>query len=215
MKKKVQSLVSIIFVLSVVFMMISPVQATRVNAATSPVEIVAEYSYQSMFCVYHFIIVRSTSDKPLTATSNTTAYDAAGNIVGAESGGIEVIRAGHDEMIMEMYDGTAPATYQTQLSSSVCSYVEDAAASVIVQPTISGDKVIFTCTNAGTIPAEFFNVSALFFKNGQLVGHNYTYVIDADDELKAGSTMSGELDCYESSFDNVLIYTSGRYYTWG
>ena len=193
-------------------------------AAANPIQVVAEYTEVEplLDVTYHYIVVQSTVNRPLAVTANTVATNAAGATVGADNEYLDVIRPGHQELITEMFDNTTDAaTFQTTFSTSDSCY-EDAAASVLVTAQPGEDKLIVTLTNAGTIPAEFCNATVLFFRSGQVVGHDYTYFVDSEEELKPGASLSNQFDFYDEtrtdfmtdtgSFDSYLVFTEGRYY---
>ena len=214
MKKLVNSLIGLLLSTIIIICSVS-FNPIEIKAATPEVQIVAEYTYPiNNNHIIHFIVVHSNSTSALYLSSNSIAYDAAGNIIGAGTGDGSVIRSGHDELIREDITDlpSVPALYNTQISYKVLKHSEDAAASVIIQPTVVNDKIVVTCTNAGTLDAKYFEVTALFFKNGQLIDYYEKYINDAEDQLKAGSTLSGDLYCTNGEFDNYLIYSQGIHY---
>lgn len=152
-------------------------KAKKNGAAANPIQVVAEYTeVNPLFDVtYHFLVVQSTVDRPLSVKANTVATDAAGTAVGACTGYLDVIRPGHQEVITEMFGNTTDAVNFQTTFSTADSYYEDAAASVLVTAQQGDDKLIVTLTNAGTIPAQFCNATVLFFRNGQVVDHESAY----------------------------------------
>jgi hypothetical protein len=71
------------------------------------------------------------------------------------------------------------------------------------------NKEILSITNMGSIPAEFVEAYALFFKNNVLVNTDWEYFTDEDDELKVGKTITREMDSYGDEYDCVEFYIVG------
>lgn len=68
---------------------------------------------------------------------------------------------------------------------------------------------VFQVTNNGSEPAEFVEGYALFFKDGEIVSYEETYLTDDDSEIKPGATISKQFTSYED-FDNIEFYLTGR-----
>lgn len=75
------------------------------------------------------------------------------------------------------------------------------------------DGAVFQITNNGTIPAEFVEGFALFFKGNQLVDYDWTYFTDNDSEIKPGKTISKQMNSLED-FDRIEFYMTGRKSPW-
>ena len=70
-------------------------------------------------------------------------------------------------------------------------------------------KAIVTVKNNGDVPAEFVQCTAIFYYDGEIIGHTNKFCIDNDSEIKPGSSISEELSSYEP-FTDVKIFVTGR-----
>lgn len=136
--------------------------------------------------------------------------NSSGEIIGADTSELYALGSGCTSCTVDYYNGvTGVSKYKYTLSvkedENYKSVIKDIAVDVSQQP----DKAIVTCTNNGDSAAEFVEVIALFFKDDILIRNNTTYVVDDDSELKAGATLSTQLDCYEQ-YDEVKVFLTGR-----
>ncbi len=213
MRKHLRIMIGLL--LSVVLFASAFVLPVDVKAEVPDVQETAEYSKASSYYVgyEHYILVHNNTDQQLTITSSTVAYDATGAVSGTGNGYLEVLGPGRDGMLTESIHCTSePVSYQTQLSSSICTEAVDIAASIVVQPTISSDNrnVVITCTNTGTVPTSLFEVIVLFMKDGKVIDSTYVFPMDLDAELKPGRALSDIAVCKSSdSPDSVLFYSQG------
>lgn len=136
--------------------------------------------------------------------------NSSGEIIGVDTSELYALGSGCTSCTVDYYNGvTGVSKYKYTLSvkedENYKSVIKDIAVDVSQQP----DKAIVTCTNNGDSAAEFVEVIALFFKDDILIRNNTTYVVDDDSELKAGATLSTQLDCYEQ-YDEVKVFLNGR-----
>ena len=73
------------------------------------------------------------------------------------------------------------------------------------------DKATISVTNTGNLVAEYVQYTALFFQGDELVYADNDYVVDSDNEIKAGQTEKAESSC-NKKFDSVKVYLNGSAY---
>ncbi len=162
-----------------------------------------------------FLVITNNSEHDVGISANSTAYDQAGNIVGADDASIDVLGAGQTSICYFYYDSVAnidhvdyQVFYQTDL------YYTDVIHNLSVDTTINNSNVIVAVTNNGSESAQFVEAYALFFDSqGDLVGYDSTYVTDNDSEIKSGATITKQLDTY-NAFSTVEVYFTGRHSSW-
>ncbi len=67
-------------------------------------------------------------------------------------------------------------------------------------------------TNNGSADAEFVEAYVLFFNNaGTVIGWDERYFVDNDSKLRAGATITGQLNYSgNGSYSNVKYWFTGR-----
>ena len=73
------------------------------------------------------------------------------------------------------------------------------------------DKATISVTNTGNLVAKYVQYTALFFQGDELVYADNDYVVDSDNEIKAGQTEKAESSC-NKKFDSVKVYLNGSAY---
>lgn len=179
------------------------------------IQVVAEYTLPDSIGWYtnRFIIVKNNYDVTLDISTSSVAYDINGNIVAADNGNVQAVGAGCTSIIVESFETNVPiGNYQTEISIAESIYDSVIQNLSYVQNNIDGGAV-FQVTNNGTIPAEFVEGYALFFKGNQIVDYDWTYFTDNDYEIKPGSTISEQMNSYED-FDRIEFFVTGRKSPW-
>ncbi|MFQ9515344.1 MAG: hypothetical protein ACLRZ9_05910 [Eubacterium sp.] len=173
---------------------------------------VTEYTYEVKDWDYtlHYLIIKNNSNKTIQVSSNSTALNSKGDIIGAADGEINALGAGCTSYIKEYFDGVTNAKkFNYELYVEESDYYEDVINDLNVKISKTKDKIVVSCTNNGSESAEFVEGLALFFKNGKLVDSEENYITDKDSEIKSGKTISQDFKTYEK-FDDVKFYLSGR-----
>lgn len=178
---------------------------------TSQVEVNGEYWYtNSIGATLHYIIVKNNSSNTVDVSVNVTAKDASGKIIGADSSSVEAIGSGCETCVYSYFSDTKDvASFDYTMNVNEAKYYESVIQDIEYQQSITDKKVILTCTNKGSEAAEFVEAYALFLSNGELVYSDSTYIVDSDNEIKPGATISKELKSYQS-FDDVKVFFTGR-----
>ena len=174
---------------------------------------VKAYPYQnSIGDTLYFLVITNNSDKILEFNANSTAYDSAGNTIGADSASIDVLGPGETTITYFYYEGvTGIDKVDYQISYGDSSYYDPVISNLSVQESINNSNVVVTVTNNGSYPAQFVEAYALFLDSaGNVVNYTSQYITDDDSEIKPGATISEQLSTYDS-FDQVEVYFTGRH----
>ena len=162
-----------------------------------------------------FLVVTNNSPYDVELSANSSAYDSAGNIIGADDTSIDILGAGQTSICNFYYDSVTNIDHiEYQLFYNTESYYEDVLHNLSANTTINDSNVVVSVTNNGSYPAEFVEAYALFYdENMNLVGYDSTYLTDNDYEIKSGATIAGQLSIYQG-FSSVEVYLTGRHSTW-
>lgn len=161
---------------------------------------------------YTVLVVKNESDETVHLDANFVAKDGSGNEIGAASEDEPSIAPGQTGCIWCTIDYSADIksfdyTLTVDKEKSDKSIYED--VSMEYNTTDSG--CIITATNSGNSAAKYVWARCIFFKNGEMVNFNEPILMDSDDELKPGSTITAEATCYsDGGFDDVIVILSGR-----
>lgn len=135
-------------------------------------------------------------------------YDAAGNLIGAESNEVYAFEAGTETLPSFNADEEfASMTYELTIEQE--DYYDCVVSDLNYETVSAKEKEIVSVTNTGKKAADFVEGYMLFFKDGKIVDFTTTYFVDNDDELKAGKAITKEMECYEE-YDSFLLFFTGR-----
>lgn len=179
------------------------------------IQVVAEYTFPDGIGWYtnRFIIVKNNYDVTVDISTSSIAYDANGNTLAADDGRVYAVGAGCTTILNEAFETDKTiGNYHTDISVEESSYDSVIQNLSYTQNSIDNGAVI-QVTNNGSIPAEFVEGYALFFKGNSLVDYDWTYFTDNDSEIKPGKTISKQMNCYED-FDRIEFYVTGRKSPW-
>lgn len=173
---------------------------------------IKEYLYENYGRHLYFIVVTNNSDDSVKVEGNATAKDADGNILAVDSMRIYVVGPGETTIGYFSFsnaENMSSVEYELTYGEPTYTAVLNDVSSEII---INNKNVIVSATNNGDKSIDYLEAYALFFDaDGNVVYNNYTYISDSDGELKAGSTLSKQIDCYKD-FDNVEVYFIGKRY---
>lgn len=105
------------------------------------------------------------------------------------------------------------ASFEYSLYHEPEKYYDPVVQNLTHEESRTGKKVIVSCTNRGSVTADSVECTALFFRDGKLIGRDFAYFTDNDSELKPGRTITKEMSCYEQ-YDDVKLYFSAIRYNW-
>ncbi len=176
------------------------------------VEIVAEYTLADSINWYtrHFMVIKNNSSETVDVSSSSIAYDAAGNVLGAEDASLYALGAGCTSVMYEAFeiDGDVDK-YDTSITSSSSGYYKSVIQDLTYTQSDISNGAVFQVTNNGSDAAEFVKGYALFIKDGNLVAFDDKYFTDDDYEIKPGVTITKQFDTTKE-FDNIQFYLEGR-----
>ena len=193
----------------------TPVVESKISDADF--EIIEKPFVNSFGDTLWFLIVTNNSEYDVGFSANGAAYDASGNIIGAADTSIDILGTGQTSICYFYFDSVAgidhveyTCNYDTEVR-----YYSDVLHNLSAQVTINDANVVVSVTNNGTEEADFVEAHALFLDSqGNVVGHDSTYVTDNDSEIKPGATITKQLTIYGQSFDTVEVYFTGRHSSW-
>lgn len=173
---------------------------------------VKEYLYENAIGdTLYFLVITNNSNANVSVSGNGTAKDVSGNAIGADDMDINVLGAGETSIGYFYFNGVTgidKVDYQLKYSDKL--YYLPVVGNLEVEQTTNDKNVILTVTNNGDKPAEFVEATAIFLdENDKVINYNDTYIVDNDNEIKVGDTLSGQLDCYKG-YDHVEVYFTGR-----
>lgn len=173
---------------------------------------ITEYSYETDFMDTTWYMMEITNNSPVTisVSTNVIAKDESGNIIGAASSSKDAVESGYTVCLTHMFDNTKPESFSYTISVKEDEYYEPVLSDLSYEASDTGGKVIITCTNNGSEPAEFVEGLMLFFSGDELVGQSSSYFTDDDSELKPGNTIAKEFEVYNTEYDNFKFYLTGR-----
>lgn len=173
---------------------------------------VEEYSYSDDDMTYLMLVIKNNSEQTVKLETNATAKDSDGKTIGAFSNDAVAVMSGQSVALLHLFeDAPDVSDFSYTLMAKKDTDFESVFDDVTVEESATDDRVILTATNNGSKDAEYVCATALFFKDGKFVGFGDTYITDDDSYLKAGATLSSEIDCYaDGGFDDVKVYYTGR-----
>lgn len=177
----------------------------------SKITVSAEYVYENTIGdTIYLIVVKNNSNETVKVNVNSTAKDADGNMIGANSASEDAIGAGEESCIICYFSGVEDAeSFENTISIVKDLVYESALPDLSIEENRTDTKVVLSVTNNGDSPAEFVYANAVFFKYGEVVYYGSTYIVDADHEIKPGATVASEIDCYKG-YDDVKVFISGK-----
>lgn len=155
------------------------------------------------------LIIENPTSYDLSLSVDIKFYDKTGKLVGAKSDEVYAFENGTKTIVQFSVDEEFDRM-EYEFSVEEEDYYNCVISSLKYESVSAKDKEILSVTNAGSIPAEFVEAYALFFKGGKLVATDWTYFTDDDNELKPGKTITEELTAYGEEYDSVEFYFTGR-----
>ena len=169
---------------------------------------IKEYIYEDNWFPKGFLSIKNNSAYNIRVSASVKLYDAAGNLIGVQSDDVVAFEAG-TETLLAFYADEKFASMTYELTIEQEDYYGCVVSNLTYETISAKNKEIVSVTNNGKKAADFVEGYMLFFKNGSVVGFATTYFVDDDSELKAGKTISKEMDCYEE-YDSFLLFFRGR-----
>lgn len=171
---------------------------------------VSDWIYGSYSSTYHIFEITNNSPHTITLNINETAKDHVGNVVGAETNSEQDIPSGHTIFVKNYFlDAPSVAEFETTFQTKIDVFYIPVAQNLAIETTRGNKKAIVKVTNNGAVTAEFPYVTAVFFKDGEISYVDSTYICDADAELKAGASLTEELNSY-GAYDEVKVHLTAQ-----
>jgi len=195
---------------------IATVTAPKSTISSEKLEKVKDYSikkYERSKYTYHIVVVKNNNDVQVEVNSNTKVYDADGNMIGADSGCIDVLGPGCTSVLVEsIEDINNAAKFETTLTATEASYYNEINTFVKLELNATTKKVFVTLTNNGEKSAKFVKAYVIFLdSNGNAVDYEDTYITGADNEIKPGESITEEIKT-DKEFASAEVYIDGYAY---
>lgn len=157
---------------------------------------------------YLILILTNNSQTDCDCTIDVDLYDSNNKIVGTETEEVKAFAKG-TTIAVSFSCNEVFAKYEYTVEPHKLSLYHCVDQNLSCEVSTAKDKAIVMATNSGTVPAQFVQYEALFYKGGQLVSRNWGYITDNDSEIKPGKTLKEECSCYED-FDSVNVFIHGQ-----
>lgn len=160
---------------------------------------------------YYVMLITNDSDKVVEVEANITAKGESNINIGAYSDGLGAIAPGQTSCIWTTFD-----EYDTIKSFDYALTVEETInkpiySDVTVDYNVTETKVVATATNNGTETASYVWFDVVYLKDGEMVGFSEISLMNADSKLTAGTSTTGEGECYsETGFDTIAVALNGH-----
>ena len=190
----------------------TPPVSVPTTEVAEPFTLEKDYRWSSSYSSYGYagLVVRNNCSVTKDCEASIQYYDESGQLVGVDTYTELAVAPGKQAFIMCMND--RPFVHINYALIARDSIYQEIQSFVNVQAQPLEGKAIISGTNIGSVPAEFVQYDCMFLDSqGQVVDHDWGYLVDADHEIKPGMTQSNEAHCY-SAYDRVEVYYSGRYY---
>ena len=190
-----------------------PIPTTPPAGSFNPDEVlkqleIKEYIYEDNWFPKGFLSIKNNSAYNIRISASVKLYDAAGNLIGAQSDDVVAFEAGTETLLVFYADEKFTSmTYELTIEEE--KYYNCVISNLTYQTVSARNKEIVSVTNNGKKAVDWAEGYMIFFKNGKVVGFTTTYFIDNDDELKTGKTITKEMECYEE-YDSFLLFFRGR-----
>lgn len=170
---------------------------------------VTEHCGETYGHYFPVLIIENPTTYNLSLSVDIKFYDKSGKLVGAKSDEVYAFEKG-TKTIMQFSVDEEFDRMEYEFTVEEEDYYNCVISSLKIESVSAKDKEILSVTNIGTQAAEFVEGFALFFKNGKLIGTDWTYFTDDDSELKPDKTITKELTAYGEDYDAVEFYFTGR-----
>ena len=175
---------------------------------------VEEYSYaHEEGDLDYFLVITNNSSDTVSISANGAAKDSEGNTLSTDKWLIDVLEPGEQTVGHFLFGGIDSCdrvVYDLYCSTDVDH--ESAFSELAVQQIVTDNGVSVSVTNNGESDENTVDACALFFdKDGKVVGFDSAQIIDDNFEFRAGTSVTKDLESY-NSFDSVKVFVTGSRY---
>lgn len=173
---------------------------------------VKEYLYESGYgSSRYFLAVKNNGEMAVGLDINMTAFDASGNVLGADSGTIEVLEPGEESIAQFIFESVTGIDHvEYKFGYDTTPFFSSGLKDLDFVENKNKKNVVVTVTNHGTEASKFIEAHALFLdSSGKVIAYDEAYFTDGDYELKPGASLTEQLDS-RKSYDSVVVYYTAR-----
>ncbi len=169
---------------------------------------IVDYSTSDDYSRHYYLVIENTSDYDINLDVSVNYYDESEKLIGTDTNSASAVSVGN-KAILAFWPDENTSSVQYKVTVSMCDYYKPVPDDVTYEVSETDEKIIVTAKNVSDETIDSVEGSALFFKDGNVVGYDSAYFTDSDYELKAGDEISKELNCY-SPYDSYEFYIHPR-----
>lgn len=158
----------------------------------------------------HLVIVKNNSDKTLSVSTSSLAYDGTGQLLGSGNGDAEIIPAGYTSFIKETLNVNGDIDdFDTTVKAAEANKSQSALQDLSCDGTESSNGAVLTIKNTGKSKISSINGYVLFYLNDQIMDAQSVYI----SSLESGDTTYEQVDSDEA-FDSFKYYFTASRSVW-
>lgn len=158
-------------------------------------------------------MLKNNSNQACTLTIHLELIDKDDDVIDTETETINAFAPGTEVAVKFNHDKGDEefARYEYTLLPKELTDYQCVTQDLDCKVSTDTDKATISVTNTGNLVAKYVRYTALFFQGDELVYADNDYVVDSDNEIKAGQTEKAESSC-NKKFDSVKVYLNGSAY---
>lgn len=174
---------------------------------------ITPYIYDDYSTHYFVAVLKNNSNQACTLTIHLELIDKDDDVIDTETETINAFAPGTEVAVKFNHDKDDEefARYEYTLLPKELTDYQCVTQDLDCKVSTDTDKATISVTNTGNLVAEYVQYTALFFQSDELVYADKDYVVDSDNEIKAGQTEKAESSC-NKKFDSVKVYLNGSAY---
>lgn len=174
---------------------------------------ITPYTYDDDSTHYFVAVLKNNSNQECELIVHLEFMDKNGDYTDTKSETIDAFAPGTEVAVKFSHDKDDEefARYEFTLLPKELTDYQCVTQDLDCKVSTDTDKATISVTNTGNLVAEYVQYTALFFQGDELVYADNDYVVDSDNEIKAGQTEEAEASCNEK-FDSVKVYLNGAAY---
>lgn len=174
---------------------------------------ITPYVYDDVSTHYFVAVLKNNSNQACTLTIHLELIDKDDDVIDTETETINAFAPGTEVAVKFNHDKDDEefARYEYTLLPKELTDYQCVTQDLDCKVSTDTDKATISVTNTGNLVAKYVQYTALFFQGDELVYADNDYVVDSDNEIKAGQTEKAESSC-NKKFDSVKVYLNGSAY---